>query len=324
MVSLDARSSVLITGCGGYIGSRLARALRERDVAVRGLDRAARGLQPLAPLGVETIVADVSDQATLRAAARGVTVVYHLAGSALGERATLVQNSLAAARAVAAVCGPNSGVQALVFASSGALYPSGTQWLSEITPPEPAFAYAQAKLAAEQVLLEAHAAAGIPVLIARIAGVYGPHNPALMIEQVRRGRFPLIGGGYGYASYLHIDDLIAALLALPARGTPGQVYNLADDEPVRIREFYGRLAQLLAAPAPPALAPGYARLLVGAINSVARLLGRAPPLPADMVEMAAVSHRMANRRMRTELGIELRYPTYRTGLVTCIPERTPL
>jgi nucleoside-diphosphate-sugar epimerase len=309
---------ILITGCAGYIGRHLARALRADGLAVRGIDRDGTRMGELADLGVETITADVSHIDTLVAALRGVEVVYHLAGSALGTPEEIVRGNVAGAQVIAAACSIPPGPRALVFAGSGALYPSGDGWLSEDVAPAPAFHYARAKAEAEQLLLRVHARVGLPVVIARIAGVYGPNGPAMMTEQVRRGRFPLIGGGHGYATYIHIDDTVAALRALAARGRPGQIYNLADDDPTLIRNFYGELARLLGAPPPPSLHPALARALVGTMGAVARLRGRPAPLPPDLVDMAAVSHRMSNRRMREELGVILRYPSYRDGLPTCV------
>lgn len=311
-------SIIVITGAAGYIGRHLAPAIRAAGHTVRGLDQNAAGLAALAAHGVEPIVADVGDHEALRSAVAGAEVVFHLAGSPLGRPHEIVRANLEGARSVAEACAGQPQLRALVFAGSGALYPSGPGWLTEETAPAPAFHYARAKLAAEQALLEAHAQRGVPAVIARIAGVYGPGNPALMMGAVRRGRFPLIGGGRGYATYIHIDDTVAALIALAERGQPGQIYNLADDEPVQVAEFYGHLAQLLGAPPPPALAPIAARALVRLVGAVSRLRGRPSPLPPDLPEMAAVSHRMANRRMREELGVTLRYPTYREGLPTCL------
>lgn len=305
---------ILITGAGGYIGRHLARALCARGEPVRALDRDGAALAPLAALGVEPLVADAGDPAALAAALRGVQLVYHLAGSALGSPAAIRRANVDGARTLAAACAGRAELRAVVLASSGALYPSGPGWISEETPPAPAFHYARAKAEAEQVLLAAHQRDGVPVLIARIAAVYGPASPALMLDQVRQGRFPLIGGGHGYASNIHIDDLTTALLALAERGRPGQVYNLADDEPAPVRVFYGQLAALLGAPPPPTLHPAAGRALVALIGTLSRLRGRPSPLPVDLVAMAAVSHRMANRRMREELGVQLRYPSYREGL----------
>lgn len=309
---------ILITGCAGYIGRHLARSLRADGLSVRGLDHNPAHMGELTALGVETTVGDVGDVDTLITALRGVSVVYHLAGSALGTPEQIVRGNIEGAQAVAAACASLPSVQALIYAGSGALYPSGDIWLDEGTAPAPAFHYARAKAEAELLLLRAHARIGLPVIVARIAGVYGLGSPNLMTEQVRRGRFPLIGGGHGYASYIHIDDTVAGLRALAERGRPGQIYNLADDEPTRIRDFYGELARLLGGPPPPTMPPAAARALVRVVNTLARMRGRPGPLPHDMAAMAAVSHRMTNRRMREELGVAPRYPSYRDGLPTCV------
>jgi len=304
---------ILITGAGGYTGRRLVQALRARGETVRALDRDGAALEALVGPGIELLVADAGDASALASALAGVEVVYHLAGSALGSPAVIMRSNVGAARALSAACADRR-LRALVFASSGALYPSGSGWLTEETPPAPAFHYARAKAEAELVLLEAYRRDGTPTQIARIAAVYGPDSPALMIAQVRQGRFPLIGGGKGYASNIHLDDLTTALLALPERGQAGRIYNLADDEPAPIREFYGYLADLLGAPPPPALHPLAGHVLVRLFGLMGRLRGRPNPLPVDLVAMALVSHRMANRRMREELGVQLRYPSYREGL----------
>ncbi|MCG8347012.1 MAG: NAD-dependent epimerase/dehydratase family protein [Chloroflexales bacterium] len=312
--------TILITGCGGYIGSRLAWTLLEQGKHVRGLDYDATHLQSLAALGIETIIADVTDRAALRAAVAGVSVVYHLAGSPLGSRDEVERTNIAGAQAIASVCGQGSGVRALVFASSGALYPSGPDWIDEETPPAPAFDYARAKYLAERELRVALAEDEVPAIIARIAGVYGPGSPALMLSMVQRGMFPLIGGGKGYISSIHVDDLITALLVLPEKGRLGRAYNLTDDEPTTVQQFYAHLAVLLGAPTPPSISPTLAQWLVRGASFVAQLRRRPSPLPDDLVAMAAVSHRMCNRRMREELGVVLRYPSYREGLPTCMPQ----
>lgn len=303
----------LVTGAGGYIGRHLVQALRAQGHLVRALDCHGPALEPLAAQGAETLLADAADPKQLPQALRDVRVIYHLAGSALGTRKQIWRANLQSSITIAQAC-HGSKVEALIVASSGALYPNRTTWLDETVPPAPAFTYAHAKQQSEQAMLELHQHHQLPVQIARIAAVYGPHSPALMLNHVRRGRFPLIGGGQGYASHIHIDDLITALLAMPTHGQAGDIYNLADDHPAPIAAFYGLLAQLLQAPPPPKLNPRKARALVWFVNSSHRLLRRTPPLPIDLVAMASVSHRMCNRRMRHTLHVTPRYPSYRDGL----------
>ncbi|MDP9136288.1 MAG: NAD-dependent epimerase/dehydratase family protein, partial [Actinomycetota bacterium] len=71
----------LVTGATGYIGSHVARALAERGDDVRVTVRATSKLEALKGLDVQTVVADVNDRRAVRRALRGVTRVFHVAGS---------------------------------------------------------------------------------------------------------------------------------------------------------------------------------------------------------------------------------------------------
>ncbi|RRR68317.1 MAG: NAD(P)-dependent oxidoreductase [Candidatus Viridilinea halotolerans] len=311
----------LVTGAGGYIGRHLVRALLAQGHAVRAIDWNAEALAPLQALGATTQVADLSNMfALIGSGMDKVRVVYHLAGSPLGNAKRIWRTNAQTLEAVANACQEARGLRAFIFASSGAVYPSSADWLDEQTKPAPTFAYAAAKVEAEQLLVQLRQWSKLPFQIARIAAVYGPASPALMVEQVRRGRFPLIDGGQHYTSNIHIDDLIKALLAMPKLGKAGRIYNLADDEPTTVASFYGLLAQLLNAPPPPSISPRTAQTMVWLVNTLHRLTLRQPPLPFDLVAMAALSHRMRNTRMHRELQIKLAYPSYRDGLPTCVPQ----
>ena len=116
----------------------------------------------------------------------------------------------------------------------------------------------------------------------------------------RAGRASRIEKAGQVFSRIHVADLVAALRAAMAHPAPGRIYNLADDEP-----------------APPGEVVAHA----------AELLGLAPPEPiafadADLSPMArsfyAESKRVRNRRLGTELGLTLRYPSYREGLAALL------
>ena len=81
---------------------------------------------------------------------------------------------------------------------------------------------------------------------------YGPDTGMLeraTIEQLRRRRVPLIGGGVGQWSFIHVDDAAATVAAIE-RGRPGEIYNIVDDEPTEVREWLPALAQMLDAKPP--------------------------------------------------------------------------
>ena len=137
-------------------------------------------------------------------------------------------------------------------------------------------------------------ALGLPLHVFRIAGIYGPGRNAL--SAVRDGRARRIVKQDQVFSRIYVDDIAAVLAASIARPNPGRAYNLADD-----------------LPAPPAEVTEFA----------CRLLGLPPP-PAEPFEAAQLSpmaasfyrdsKRVSNARIKAELGVRLRYPSYREGL----------
>jgi 2-alkyl-3-oxoalkanoate reductase len=95
----------------------------------------------------------------------------------------------------------------------------------------------------------------------RYGAFYGAANDGL-IEPVRKRQFPIIGGGGGIISFVHLEDGAAAtVLALDHDG-PG-IYNIVDDEPAPVREWLPVLAQALGAKQPRQFPKWLARLFAG-------------------------------------------------------------
>lgn len=94
-----------------------------------------------------------------------------------------------------------------------------------------------------------------------------------MAEQIRRRKFPIVGGGGGVWSLVHISDAALATVAAIERGKPG-VYHVADDEPAPVRDWLPVLARALGAK-PPRRVPGWlARLVAG--KAAVDMMTRAP------------------------------------------------
>ena len=124
---------------------------------------------------------------------------------------------------------------------------------------------------------------------------YGAANDGLA-EPVRKRQFPLVGGGGGYMSWIHLEDAAAAtVLALEHDGPA--VYNIVDDEPAPAREWLPVLAEALGAKPPRRVPVWLARLLAGE--------------PA--VVMGTDARGASNAKARRKLGWTLRYPSWRQG-----------
>jgi nucleoside-diphosphate-sugar epimerase len=151
-------------------------------------------------------------------------------------------------------------------------------------PPDPS---GQVVLEAERLLREWQPDA----IVLRLAGIYGPGR--LPRSRALQAGEALAGDADKWLNLIHVDDGAAAVVAAAGRGRPGAVYNVCDDRPVRRREFYPLPARLLGAPEPRFIPPD-----PGA------------PLPAH----ERVNRRVVNRRLRQELGLDLRYPSLEQGL----------
>jgi nucleoside-diphosphate-sugar epimerase len=172
-------------------------------------------------------------------------------------------------------------------------------WVDETTPTEPSGERGRRRVVAETEWRALSERSGIPVQIFRIAGIYGPGRSAL--DALRAGTARRIVKPDQVFSRVHVADLAAVLeasMAKPHAGTTGTdaIYNVCDDTP-----------------SPPDEVIDYA----------AALLGVAPPpledfASATLSPMARSfyddSKRVSNRRIKDELGVSLRYPSYREGL----------
>jgi len=143
-------------------------------------------------------------------------------------------------------------------------------------------------------------ASEIDGLVLRYGGFYGPGNTlgegGTMLEQVRRRKVPIIGGGTGVWSFIHIDDAARATVAAVERGAPG-IYNIVDDEPAPVSEWLSTLARILGAKSPLRLPAWLGRLAIGEHGVVM------------MTQVRGASNQKAKR----ELGWQPRWATWRDG-----------
>ncbi|PZF80295.1 NAD-dependent epimerase/dehydratase family protein [Jiangella anatolica] len=131
----------------------------------------------------------------------------------------------------------------------------------------------------------------------RYGGFYGPGGGIEeQIDLVRKRRMPVIGGGAGYFSWVHIDDAAdATVLAMEQRASG--VFNIVDDEPAQVREWLPYLAECVGAKRPLRLPAWLVRPLAGEMGVAIMTQGRP----------------FANAKARRELGWEPRYPSWREG-----------
>jgi nucleoside-diphosphate-sugar epimerase len=130
----------------------------------------------------------------------------------------------------------------------------------------------------------------------RYGSLYGPGAIEDQVELIRKRQFPLVGGGTGYFSWVHLDDAASAtVLAVEQRATG--VFNVVDDDPAPASEWLPYLAECAGARRPMRVPKWLARLLAGEMAVMMMTEGRA----------------FSNAKAKRELGWELRYPSWRQG-----------
>jgi len=271
----------LIVGCG-YTGTQLARTLVAHpdlaaSVTITRRDREiARALG--AALGVRGERAELAAFASPGAleVPPGAIVVCLAppGGDPAGE--------------IAALCAAAHGAARIVYVSSTGVYgPGHGAWVDEAWPIAPITESGRARAAAEAAL----AGAPVPWVALRAAGIYGPGRG--LVDRIRAGTYRVIGDGRSHVGRIHVVDLVAAIVRAGTTSFIGPI-NVADDDPAPIGEVADAVAARLGLPPPP-------RVPAGAVSP-------------EIAGMLTADRRIANRRLVGELGVVLRYPSWRDAL----------
>jgi len=300
----------LIAGAAGYVGSRLAEQLLARGESVRGLVRNpdSEVVDRLAGLGMVVWQGDVTQPESLVGVANGVEYAYNLTSRSVLENGSVRQVFVEGNRNLIAACSRARTVRAYVFSGNVAPYGDhGDEWLTEDSPAAPCYPFGEIMIEAEQAIMELVRAHHFPAIILRVGTIYGPERD--FVDAVLSGTTTLIGDGMNFVARIHIDDLIAMLDLVALRGHPGAIYNVADDEPARAAVLYGEVRQRLGM-VPPRLFSKAGALFAG--------------LDSSVVGMASASARLSNARIKHDLKLDLRYPSFRAWLDQRLPQLAPL
>ena len=305
---------VLVTGATGLVGSHLVRALRERGDAVQALVRDPERARALLPAldGLEFVKGDLLEPESLKAAVRGVEVVYHCAAQVAlpyqGDRLKIFRVNVEGTRNVLQAS-EEGDVRRFVFVSSVAVYGDPKESLvGEDHPKNPKGPYAESKVLAEE-LVEMAGARGLETVILRPCVIYGPGDRNFLpqiVETLPRFPFPLVDGGRQPLDMVHARDVAQALvLAGTHPRAAGRVYNVTDGETHSLRELVEVFCQSLGirprlVPLPYPLALVLAALVAG-LSKAARP-DEDPLLSPAGVRAMARPHHYDIGRIREELG----------------------
>lgn len=289
---------ILITGCAGYIGRRLALWLQSTGYQVRGLvlPEEVAEVSELVERGMQVWVGNLLDPETLEGIGKGVTQIVHLAGV----HATVTkmeQLYVEGTRNLIKACW-EAPVKVCLIASNHSVYGSqGNQILTEASALCPDHPFGAITLKMENLVQGLWKESAFPGILLRIAEVYGPqpYNLALSLKQ---NKLTLLGNGSNYASRIHIDDLVAIFASGLDQLNPGEVYNVCDDLSLPQQQFFVELHERYQLPLPSYIpsetVPERVRLGIHGLR--------------------ALSLRLSNQKLKQQLGLSLKYPTYREGM----------
>jgi nucleoside-diphosphate-sugar epimerase len=307
---------VFIAGATGALGRRLVPPLVAKGHEVTGMTHAPEKKELLRELGARPALADALDPDAVAAAVAAAEpeVIVHQLTALSGSldlrhfdrsfaqtnrlRTEGTDNLLAAGRAVGARKFVAQSFAGWPSARTGGRVKSEDDPLDS-DPPDQVRTTLEAILYLEKAVTSADWTEGIAL---RYGGFYGPGTSlgtdpeGEQTAAVRGRKFPIVGGGHGVWSLIHIDDAAAATVAAIDRGRRG-VYHVVDDEPAEVREWLPVLASALGAKPPRRVPRWLGRILAGEAATVM------------MTEIRGASNAKAKR----ELGWEPGYASWRRG-----------
>ena len=302
---------VFVAGGTGLVGRRVVEQLVERGHQVTATTMSASRLALLQELGAEAVVMDGLDGASVGqavAAARADAIVNEMTaisptyagkpdikhmdrwfGPTIRLRTEGTDHLLAAAQA--------TGVSQFVAQSYGSW--NGIReggWIKTEEDPLDSLTGTPAEKGMAAIHYLEAKVLGFGGTALRYGALYGPGAIEDQAELVRRRQYPLVGGGAGYSSWLHLDDAASAtVLAVEQKATG--IFNIADDEPAPANQWLPYLAECAAAKPPMRVPTWLARPLAGEAAVIMMTEGRG----------------FSNAKAKRELGWELRFPSWRQG-----------
>ena len=280
---------VLIVGCG-YVGLPLGAELVRQGHEVFGLRRTVEGCDELKAAGIHPLAGDITrpdDLAKLPAPFDWVVnTVSSSKGGAEEYRSVYLDGTRHLIDWLA-----GTPLKKFVYTSSTSVYGQADGSLvKEDAPAEPASETSRLLVETENLLVTAVRERKFPAVILRVAGIYGPERGHLF-QQYLRNEARIAGQGERILNMIHRDDLVTAIITALKSGRSGEIYNASDDEPVAQIHFFRWLSETLGKNMPP---------FATEAENAQRKRG-------------LTNKKVSNRKLKMELGVQLKFPTFRQG-----------
>lgn len=295
---------ILVTGGSGRVGKHLVNALLEKKFFVRVFAWERKSFRERKNL--EFFIGDITKKEDCEKAMKGVHIVYHLAA---------VVDYLAPKKLVyeVNVNGTKNIVDAAKQVGAKIIYMSSTAAMGKKLPKLPANEqsacrptdfYGQTKLGAEKIVREAGG------IIIRSVDVMGPgfeEGYFMVVDKIAAGKMKIIGDGKNMIHYIHISDLVQALLLAKDKGRAGEIYIIAGPEAKTQEECFALIAKYLKVPAPAKkVSVELARFMTRVYAIKAKLKKKQPSMIPAYVDKIVANRVFDISKARRELGFEPR------------------
>lgn len=281
---------VLVAGVG-WLGRAVSERLVSEGHRVTGVRRRVRGQADLISAGIDPVVADLTDPRSVEHLPESVDAVVACQAPGAGDPEAYRAAYVEVNRTLLVWSRDRAVVSYVYTGSTGVFGYDDGRNVDEETPVSPATESAEILAEAERLVLDAASTGGPGGRVVRLSGLYGPERYGI-VERVRRGALALGPGDGAWMNFCHRDDAVATVLAALERGRSAAVYHASDAEPTPRRDV---------------------------ITWIAGRIGVVPAIAPEVAGSRARGPREANRRVlsertRAELGITLRFPSFREGL----------
>lgn len=307
---------VLVTGGTGAIGKFLLPLLLENKHEVVALTRSVIKAAQLEDSGVSAVIADPLDKQKLTATVRREepdVIIHQLTAlSGVGNfrrfdqefaltnrfRTEVTDTLLAAARTIGTRRFIAQSYCGWPYAKKGGAVKTEEDPLD----PKPPEGFARTLAAIRYLEDKVCSTTFLEALALRYGMFYGPGTAigkgGVVLKMARKRRFPIIGGGGGVWSFIHVLDAARATVAAISRGAPG-IYNIVDDEPARVATWLPALARAVEAKPPYRIPHWMGELMIG----------------KGGVSMMTQVRGCSNAKAKRELNWTPIYPSWRIGFV---------
>jgi nucleoside-diphosphate-sugar epimerase len=252
--------------------------------------RSSEGGAEIAAAGIKPLVADITRGPDLAKLPAPFDWVVNTVSSEKGGEEEYREVYLNGTRNLIEWLAPTP-IKKYVYTSSTSVYgQTNGSLVKESSPTEPASPTSRLLVETEKLILDAAQAKKFPAVILRVAGIYGPERGHLFLQYLRN-EARIAGKGERFLNMIHRDDLVSVIIAALKSGRPGEVYNATDDEPVAQIHFFRWLSETLGKWMPP-------------FATEEESSGR---------KRGLTNKKVSNRKLRMELGVGFKYPTFRQG-----------